>query len=231
MLQKVDTVEVDAFLGSSFSYTYPVNHADSNKYNWYRSFFSIENNGATTLSFDSITAEHGGEYGLRVTNTVATGLTLNPVTVKINVSEPFPRQLDSLALVNIYNDLNGAGWTKNTNWLSDKPINEWYGVTIANNRVIKLDFSWNKLTGRFPNKVLDLTELQSLIFYGNSISGEIPSDISKLNNLTTLNLGNNQLTGTIPISIGELTKLTTLGLANNKFTGTVPSEFASLIEL
>ena len=31
-------------------------------------------------------------------------------------------------LVAIYNATGGANWTNNTNWLSDRPIGEWYGV-------------------------------------------------------------------------------------------------------
>ncbi len=32
-------------------------------------------------------------------------------------------------LVKLYHDTDGDNWTRNDNWLSDKPITEWYGVT------------------------------------------------------------------------------------------------------
>ena len=36
---------------------------------------------------------------------------------------------DRAALVAFYNATEGASWFTSTNWLSDRPIGEWYGVT------------------------------------------------------------------------------------------------------
>ena len=35
------------------------------------------------------------------------------------------------ALVALYNATDGTNWVFNTNWLSDKPMGEWYGVTTG----------------------------------------------------------------------------------------------------
>ena len=35
------------------------------------------------------------------------------------------------ALVALYNATDGTNWVFNTNWLSDKPVGEWYGVTTG----------------------------------------------------------------------------------------------------
>ena len=35
------------------------------------------------------------------------------------------------ALVDFYNATDGDHWKINTNWCSDKPIDEWYGVTTG----------------------------------------------------------------------------------------------------
>ena len=40
---------------------------------------------------------------------------------------------DRAALVALYNSTGGASWIIRTNWLSDRPLNEWHGVTT--NRV------------------------------------------------------------------------------------------------
>ena len=47
-------------------------------------------------------------------------------------------------LVAFYNATDGPNWTNDTNWLSDRPIGEWYGVTTdASGRVTEL-VSWRK---------------------------------------------------------------------------------------
>ena len=38
--------------------------------------------------------------------------------------------LDRAALVALYNSTDGPNWATSTNWLSDRPLGDWYGVTI-----------------------------------------------------------------------------------------------------
>ena len=46
---------------------------------------------------------------------------------------------DKAALVALYEATDGDNWTNNTNWLSDRPLGEWHGVTTdADGRVIGL---------------------------------------------------------------------------------------------
>ena len=46
---------------------------------------------------------------------------------------------DRTVLIELYSATDGANWTNNTNWLSDRPIREWHGVTNdANGRVTGL---------------------------------------------------------------------------------------------
>ena len=53
---------------------------------------------------------------------------------------------DRDALVAFYNATGGANWTDNTNWLSDKPVGEWHGVTTgAGGRVTSLSLGNNGL--------------------------------------------------------------------------------------
>ena len=40
------------------------------------------------------------------------------------------KDLEREALIAFYKATNGANWTKNTNWCSDKPLSEWYGVSV-----------------------------------------------------------------------------------------------------
>ncbi len=46
---------------------------------------------------------------------------------------------DRTALVALYNATDGPNWVDNTNWLTDAPLGEWYGVdTDRQGRVAKL---------------------------------------------------------------------------------------------
>ena len=53
---------------------------------------------------------------------------------------PTQSALDRAALVALYHSTGGASWDANTNWLSDRPIGEWHGVTTnSNSRVVKVN--------------------------------------------------------------------------------------------
>ena len=54
------------------------------------------------------------------------------------------------ALIAFYNATGGDNWTDNTNWLSDKPLNQWHGVTTRAGRVSQLALIDNQLSGTIP---------------------------------------------------------------------------------
>ena len=43
------------------------------------------------------------------------------------------------ALVAIYDATDGDNWTDNTNWKTEEPVGEWYGVTVENGVVTGLE--------------------------------------------------------------------------------------------
>ena len=58
---------------------------------------------------------------------------------------------DRDALVALYNATDGPNWRSGQDWLSDAPLDEWYGVTTnASGRVILLHLSKNLLEGEIP---------------------------------------------------------------------------------
>src|SRR5512139_1067982 len=73
---------------------------------------------------------------------------------------------DSLALVSFYHATGGDQWTNNTKWLNG-PVGEWYGVTLAGNRVSQLKLDDNGLAGYIPDAIGALTGLEELSI-GNS---------------------------------------------------------------
>ena len=139
---------------------------------------------------------------------------------------------DRDVLVAFYNATNGASWTHKTNWLSDRPIGAWYGVTTdAYGRVTKLKIELNEVRGPIPSELGNLANLTELRLYGNRLSGSIPSELGNLASLEHLGLGLNQLSGTIPSELGNLANLTFLRLSSNKLSGTIPSELGNLANL
>ena len=135
----------------------------------------------------------------------------------------------------LYNSTNGNDWTNNDNWLSEAPLDQWYGVTTdGDGRVTALDLEDNSLSGELPPRLGDLSGLTSLNLSRNDISGPIPSELGQLARLVSLNLSRNDISGPIPSELGQLARLVSLNLSYNNLSGPIPVEFgelASLIEL
>ena len=115
---------------------------------------------------------------------------------------------DRAVLVALHKSTNGAGWQRSDNWLSDRPIREWHGVTSdANGRVTELRLRYNALSGQIPPELGNLSILTELELVGNELSGPIPRELGNLSNLIELHLCCNQLSGQIPPELGSLSNL------------------------
>ncbi len=136
------------------------------------------------------------------------------------------------ALVALYNATGGASWDSSTNWLSDRPLDEWHGVTTnGDGRVITLSLSGNELTGTLPARLANLTQLRELWLYSNELTGAIPPELGNLSNLEVLLLSSNELTGPLPTRLANLPKLRQLWLYDNALSGTIPRELGNLSNL
>ena len=115
-------------------------------------------------------------------------------------------QTDREALIALYNTTDGDAWDYNTNWLSDTPLDEWYGVsTDDSGRVIRLDLAKNSLSREIPPELGNLANLRELDLDYNLLSGEILPELGNLANLQELWLSDNQLSGCIPSKLqGQL---------------------------
>ena len=136
------------------------------------------------------------------------------------------------ALVALYDATGGASWTDRTNWLSDAPLNLWYGVeTDRNGRVTHLNLFDNNLSGPLPAFLGNLTNLTHLDLSENNLTGPLPASWGNLTKLEWLNLFDNSLTGPLPAFLGNLTNLTGLGLSENNLTGPLPATWGNLTNL
>ena len=135
-------------------------------------------------------------------------------------------------LVALYNATDGRNWVNADNWLTDAPLEDWYGVRAdARGRVTGLSLSDNELTGPIPPELGSLASLESLWLHGNELSGPIPPELSNLSALEGLLLANNELTGPIPPELGSLASLESLRLHGNELSGPIPPELSNLSAL
>ena len=135
---------------------------------------------------------------------------------------------------------DGDNWSDDTNWLTDAPLGDWYGVEVnEDGRVTALrlggwnntalDFIDHGLTGSLPPELGRLSELRRLEIGGNAgLIGPIPAELSSLTHLEELNLQANRLTGSIPPGLGHLADLEGLWLTRNALSGPVPRELGNL---
>ena len=140
---------------------------------------------------------------------------------------------DRAALVALYDAMDGPNWREDrrANWLSDKPLSEWYGVsTDGNGRVTSLVLIsvTGSPDGTLPAELGDLTELRVLNLWTNGLTGRIPPELGRLSKIEILALGANLLTGEIPGSLGDLPNLRSLALTKNALTGEIPAALANL---
>ena len=155
------------------------------------------------------------------------GVAVSSVTVSVTDDDS-----DREILRDFYHATGGQNWTNIGNWLSDRPLGEWHGVTTdGQGQVTHLALRDNNLSGGLPSQLGKLESLQVLSLDRNSISGSLPSELGNLSNLTRLAMNRNSLSGAIPSQLGSLSNLSIIGLANNDLSGTLPSELGNLSSL
>lgn len=196
-----------------------------------------------------------------ITNTTGEGDSRELLGVKVGTHKsdsdaPLSLDLEREALVRLFEATGGESWNLSDNWLSDRPVGEWFGVsTNSDGRVTELTLRYNILDGELPAELANLTELRvlslgntglrggiskelgnlsnlvELWLWGNEFSGEIPPELGSLANLEVLDLSGNQLQGRIPQELGNLSRLTQLRLWENDLRGEIPPELGGLASL
>ena len=90
-------------------------------------------------------------------------------------------------------------------------------------------YSLLELSGRFPQPILNLSNLVFFSIALNNFSGVIPSSVgTSLPNLQLFEIGGNLFHGHVPSSLTNASQLNKIDLAENKFTGVVPSSMGRL---
>ena len=229
-----ETVELRA--GEQYTMSAKVDDDVVDNYQWFLNGQVIDGATEETYTIESYSESDKGTYTCKITNVAYPSLTLSRNPIIIEDWTGGSTNSDRQALIDFYYATDGDNWSNNTNWLSDQPLDEWFGVTTildesGKERVFNLYLSNNNLSGDLPSEISQLQYLKNLNLSGNQLTGSIPSEIGQLQELSTLRINNNRLSGSIPTEIGQLQQLQVLGLGSNQLTGSIPAEIGQLQQL
>ena len=140
------------------------------------------------------------------------------------------------ALIEFYKSMDGDRWTRNDNWLSDKPIWEWYGINgCLNNKgytcpwVKELWFNCapinNPMSVKFPESISRMGPLFSLAIPVSNIEGEFPAFLGNIYSLNTVQLAGNNFSGKFPDGLEKLPDLSAFVFEGNQVEGPLPESF------
>ena len=155
-------------------------------------------------------------------------ITPTPTTIPT----PIPTPTDREALVALYNATDGANWTENSNWLSDKPLDDWHGIyTDGDGRVRLIYLAENNLNGTIPSELGSMDRVTAMSLGENRLSGELPPELGNMSSLKYLHIYETDISGAVPPEFGNLSNLLSLVIFTNELTGALPSELTNLKKL
>jgi len=205
-------------------------------------YFTDPDGDALTFSVETSDA---GVASASLSGTVVTVAGVAPGEARVTIRARDPRALqarldfdvlvpelltaDHAVLRTLYEATGGEGWINDDNWLTGRPLDTWYGVSVdAEGRVTDLRLDFNGLEGELPPELGELDRLQSLVLSRNELAGSIPPELGRLQILLRLDLRDNGFDGKIPSLIGGFGYLDQLDLSDNGFTGPIPAALGNL---
>ncbi len=166
----------------------------ANTYQWKKNGIDIPGATAADLTINNIAFADDAVYTFSAASPLVPGLTLNSAKKILRVSS---LQRDSLALAKFYNDTGGPlpaplGWLRDDNWLLTPLIeNNWFGVTVQNNRVVSVVLPDNNIRGALTASIADVQNLEVVDLSGNLIE-QLPN-LTSLPNIVSLDVSGNKL--------------------------------------
>lgn len=138
------------------------------------------------------------------------------------------------ALIEFYHAMDGDNWPEEykTNWCSDKPIGEWYGIITNDDKPWVDELAIQNIGLETPRQIPDcisrMGPIKFLFLGWNNFNGIVPDFLGQNYNLLHLELGNNNLTGPLPksfLNFAQMPNFWAIGLGSNKFNGSLPVDF------
>lgn len=190
----------------------------------------------------TVTDSEGGTFEKSTSNHVTVSRNSLSRMAPVQVV-PVPDELEAerRALINFFYAMDGPNWENNTNWCSDQPLGEWFGIYVGSSgHVEQLTLFDNHLNGVLTN---DLEALKHLTILQLMESRGTVSNWEALFNLPSLTflvygIGDRYTRDldeyeswlvTIPPSIKNLKNLTSLDVRGIK--GPLPAELFEMEEL
>ena len=119
--------------------------------------------------------------------------------------------VEELVLARLHELTGGASWTNQGGWVSDAPVDGWFGITADAGRVIEISLPGNGLQGPLPGEIANLGELTAIDLYDNDLVGDLPASIASLSGLQALRVADNpRLDGVLPFAFRQLESLRVL---------------------
>ncbi|MEQ9657360.1 FG-GAP-like repeat-containing protein [Fulvivirga sp.] len=198
--------------GNSLSLSFMIG-GSSNQYQWYKDNVILADSIRNEIYFNSVGTGNEGEYYAAVNSAKVPDLVIKSAIRKLMIN--YDVEMDSLALVALYNSTNGVNWNKNNNWLLN-PVSSWEGVAIKDGHVRTLNLPKNNLDGDISEEFLNMTELEQVDFSDNKITG-VPN-VTGLLKLSSIKLDSNYLDFADLEGIATMTGIT----YSNQFTLDTP---------
>jgi len=185
----------------------------------------------TTFDFSSV-LDHDQTVDIQITPVDTRGARNLPETIRLYdvLLQRFSRYSDSLALIDLFDSLQGMRWKNRFYWRTDKPIDTWGFVRVGPGeagRVYKIDLQDNNLVGYLPATIGHLTALQALDLSDNAISRTLPPALFTLPRLTVLDVSKNSLVGELPAEFST-SQLVEFNCSDNLISGPLPPGFTSM---
>lgn len=144
----------------------------------------------------------------------------------IHIKQSF-EDIERKALIEFYQATGGDQWINNTNWCSDKPLNEWYGIKTTQDGELNEISLWNNnLSGSLPDIFECFPKLQYINLGKNNLTGYFPNSLYKLD-IISLTVSYNKIEGTLE-QIGNWQNLRSIDIHENNFNGTIPAILGNL---
>ncbi len=217
--------------GASLTFSVSLDSAQFD-HKWFKNDKILPADTLATLNFPSAKEKDEGVYHVAISYPPVPGLVLlrNPITLFVNTSGE--RRQDSLALVALYNSTAGPAWRRSDNWVSARPLDEWFGLTMRSGRVATVNLANNNLRGALPNEIGNLSGCETFNLNRNVLTGFIPATVGNMTFLKNLLLAetkdpdfpNNEtlgLRGEVPYALNQLKNLSVLDLSSNRLTATL----------
>ena len=132
-----------------------------------------------------------------------------------------PALINRCVLTDFYEAMGGPNWKRNDNWLTDAPLDEWYGLNGSGYDDDDYDRQdrYNRVNWRrSPSGAIWALDLES-----NDLEGKIPPEIGYMVGLQYLDLNSNPgIVGAFPPELWDIEDLELLDLSNTRLSGALP---------